>query len=305
MICVMHSIHASNAGWRESVERGGIMLLEGKVVLVTGAARGVGMGVARAMGLAGARVCATDVADDELAATLAEMEAEGSEAWTQHLDVTDLSAFKETVQAVVARWDRLDVIVHCAILMPLVLFEDTPHAVWWRHFDINLGGFYNATRAAWDLMKAQGGGHVIGVASGSSFRGYKYEVSYCAGKHAIEGFIKALALECAPYSIALNTVGPSSPIKPTGITREELEKIPLEEKARWADPVRLGRGFVWLAAQSPERFSGFRFDAGVIADTIAVEGYDFEFAPEKVTVYPEDFVTRRQWMAEYLSRYPE
>jgi 3-hydroxybutyrate dehydrogenase len=280
------------------------MLLEDKVVLVTGAARGVGMGVARAMGLAGAKVCATDVSDDELGVTLAEMEEEGSTAWVQHLDVTDLSAFKETVEAVVTRWDRLDAIVHCAILMPLILFEETPHEVWWRHFDINLGGFYNATRAAWDLMKAQGGGHIIGVASGSSFRGYKYEGSYCTGKHAIEGFIKALTLESAPYRIALNTVGPSSPIKPTGITREELEKIPEEEKAHWHDPVRLGQGFAWLAAQPPGRFSGFRFDAGVIADTIAAEGYDFEFAPEKVTVYPDEFEARRQWMAEYPLRYP-
>jgi hypothetical protein len=63
--------------------------------------------------------------------------------------------------------------------------------------------------------------------------------------------------------------------------------------------VELGKAFVWLAAQPPSRFSGLRFDAGPIVDTIAREGWDFDFAPEKVTAYVQDFVARQEWMANY------
>ncbi len=148
-------------------------------------------------------------------------------------------------------------------------------------------------------MKAQGGGHIIGIASGSSVRGYKDEVAYCTAKHAQEGFMKALALEAAPFNIALNTIGPGRPIKTTRVTWAELDALPAAEKARWADPVELGQAWVWLAAQPPQRFSGFRFDAGPIVDAIAAEGFGFAFAPEKVTLYVDDFVARRQWQANY------
>ncbi len=275
------------------------MRLEGKVVLVTGAGRGLGWGVARAMGLAGARVCATDIDPKELARAASDLEADGSLAMTWLLDVTDRAAFQKVVEEVVARWGRLDVLVHCAIYMPLIPFEECPDPLWWRQFDINLRGFYHGTRAVWEVMKTQGGGHLIGVASGSSIRGYRNEVAYCTGKHALEGFVKALAFEAAPYRIALNTIGPGKTIKPTGITWDELEQMPAEAKAEFADPVRLGQAFVWLACQPPDRFSGLRFDAGPIVDTIAAEGFDFEFAPEKVTLYPDDMVARLEWQARY------
>lgn len=275
------------------------MQLDGKVAFVTGAGRGFGWGIARALGHAGANVCATDINSDELERTASDLESDGSTVWPQRLDVADRDAFYQAVDAAVERWGRLDVLVHCAILMPLIPFEETTHDLWWRQLDINLGGFYNATRAVWEVMKSQGGGHIIGIASGSSLCGYKNEVAYCTGKHALEGFAKSLALEAEPYRIAVNTIGPGKPIKPTGITRDELKQMSEEERARWADPAELGNAFVWLASQPPDRFSGLRFDAGPIVDTIAEEGFDFDFAPEKVTLYVEDFVARLKWQANY------
>ena len=111
--------------------------------------------------------------------------------------------------------------------------------------------------------------------------------------------MKALSLEAAPYRIALNSMGPGRTIKPTRITWREFDALPAEQKAGWADPVELGEAFAWLAAQDPGTYSGFRFDAGPIVDTIAAEGFDFVFAPEKVTLYVDDFVTRQKWYANY------
>lgn len=275
------------------------MLLDGKVALVTGAGRGFGWGISRALGLAGAKVCITDINDTELDRAKGDLEADGTDVLSLHLDVAELDAFQDVVQQVVEHWGRLDAMVHNAIYMPLILFEDTSPELWWRQLHVSLGGLFNATRACWDVMKAQGGGHIIGVASGSSLRGYKEEVTYCTAKHGQEGFVKALALEAEPYSIALNTIGPGKRIKPTRVTWEELDAMPAEEKADWADPVELGKGFVWLASQPPSRFSGLRFDAGVIADTVDREGYDFEFSPEKVTLYVDDLIARRKWRANY------
>jgi NAD(P)-dependent dehydrogenase (short-subunit alcohol dehydrogenase family) len=148
-------------------------------------------------------------------------------------------------------------------------------------------------------MKAQGGGHVIGIASGSSVRGYKKEIAYCTIKHGIEGFVKALSLEARSHNIALNTIGPGIGIKPTRITWDEYDRAPAELRATWADPVELGRAWVWLAAQPPDRFSGYRFDAANLVEAIGREGDDFEFAVEKVTRYPEDFRVRQEWYGSY------
>lgn len=275
------------------------MLLEGKVALVTGAGRGLGWGIARALGQAGAKVCASDITDDELARSVASLQADSTEALSLHLDVSDLAEFHATVEQIVAQWGRLDVVVQNAVYMPLIRFEDTSPELWWRQLHISLGGMFNAIRASWDVMKAQGGGHIMGIASGSSVRGYKDETTYCTGKHGQEGLIRALALEAAPYNIALNTVGPGKPIKPTGVTWAQFDAMPAEKKAGWTDPAELGKAFVWLASQPPSRFSGLRFDAGPIVDTIAADGFDFEFAPEKVTLYADDFVTQLAWQANY------
>lgn len=275
------------------------MLLEGKVALVTGAARGFGWGIARALGRAGAKVCVSDINDKELARSEADLKADDTEVLALHLDVSNLDAFYTAVKQLVSRWGRLDLVVQNAVYMPLMRFENTSPDEWWCQMRVSLGGLFNATKASWEVMKAQGGGHIIGIASGSSVRGYKDEVAYCTGKHGQEGFVKSLALEAAPYKIAINTMGPGKPIKTTRITWAQLDAMSEEEKAGWIDPVELGKAFVWLASQPPSRFSGLRFDAGPIVDTLAVEGYDFEFSPEKVSLYPSDMRERLAWQANY------
>jgi NAD(P)-dependent dehydrogenase (short-subunit alcohol dehydrogenase family) len=274
-------------------------LLEDKVALVTGAARGFGWGIARALGQAGAAVAISDIDAGELARAESDLRSDGSQVMPMVFDVAELAAFEAAVNQVVEQWGRLEVLVQSAVYMPLIRYEDTSPEEWWRQLHVGLGGLFNATRAAWDVMKMQGGGHIIGIASGSSLRGYKEEVSYCTIKHGQEGFVKALALEAAPYNIAINTVGPGKMIKPTRITWAEVDAMPAQAKAAWADPVELGQAFVWLAAQPPGRFGGLRFDAGPIVDTIAREGFDFRFAPEKVTLYVDDFAFRQQWHANY------
>ena len=270
-----------------------------QTVLVTGAGRGLGWGVAQAFARSGASVAVTDVNEVDIERSVQDIKERGGDALGMTLDTADPAQFTRVVDAMLERWGRVDVFVHAAIYMPLKSFEVTSPEDWWRQIDVGLGGLYHGTRAVWDAMKSQGGGHIIGIASGSSVRGYKDEVAYCTLKHAQEGFVKALALEAAPHSVALNTVGPGKPVKPTRLTWEELENVPEDEKRDWADPVSLGEAFVWLAAQPPTRFTGLRFDAGPIVDTFKAEGHDFNFSPEKVTLYVDDFVARQHWFEQY------
>lgn len=277
------------------------MLVKDSVALVTGAARGLGWGIARAFGIAGARVCVTDISDDELARCARDLGADGTEFQVCRSDVADLAECKSMVTKIVDRWGRLDVVVHNAIYMPLITFEATTPEEWSRQINVGIGGLFNCSYAVWHQMKEQRWGHIIGIASGSSIRGYKEEIAYCTIKHGIEGFVKALSLEAKQHNIALNTIGPGIRIKPTRMTWAEYDQAPPELRASWADPVELGKAWVWLAAQPPSRFSGYRFDAAKLVQTIAREGDDFEFAAEKVTLYPDDFRARQ----ELYSRHAE
>jgi NAD(P)-dependent dehydrogenase (short-subunit alcohol dehydrogenase family) len=279
-------------------------LLPGRVVVVTGAARGFGEGIARGFALAGASVALFDVEADELEVTRAEIAANGGEAVPYLVDVSDFGQMQAAIDDVVARWGRLDVIVNNAAIMPLVPFIDLTPELWRKMIDINLNGVFNGIKAAWPHMARQSAGHCMAIASGSSVRGFVDETAYCAAKHGIEGFTKALAMEAEPFGIAVNTMGPGKRIKPTSVTRAQFAAMSPEQQAQWTDPIDLAPAFVWLAMQPPARFTGLRFDAGPLADTIAAEGFDFDFAPHKGTLYVADFEERVQFRRAW-SRLPK
>ena len=270
------------------------MSIEGKTVLVTGAGRGFGWGIAVALAQGGATAVVSDISEADVEKTVHEIRAAGGHAFGHVLDVADETAFGRVAEETFEQTGNIYGLIHSAIYMPLASFEATTKAQWQRQLDVGLGGFFNGIKAVWPGMVAGGGGHIIGIASGSSLRGYHDEVPYCTVKHAQEGFVKALALEARERQIAVNTMGPGEPIKTTRITWEELGALPDEQKKEWADPRDLGKAFVWLLNQSPTRFSGLRFDAGPIVDTLSVEGEDFTVTPTKVTLYPEDFELRQE-----------
>jgi NAD(P)-dependent dehydrogenase (short-subunit alcohol dehydrogenase family) len=276
--------------------------LAGKVVLVTGAGRGLGWGIARTLARAAANVAVTDINLDDIKRTVKAIrddQAATGEGWGCVLDTGDQDSIEAGVQGAVERFGRLDAVIHCAVYMPLLRFTDTTPQSFWQQLEVGLGGLFHLTKLA--LPHLADGGHVVNIASGSSVRGYHDESTYCALKHAQEGWMKAVALEWQHDGIpvGINSMGPGKPIKPTRMTWQELEALPEAEKAAWVDPMMLGAGFVWLLSQPPARFRGLRFDAGVISDTLAQEGFDFEVTPEKVSMYPADFRERLEWMASY------
>lgn len=275
--------------------------LEGKVALVTGAGRGLGSGIAKAFLGADVKVCATDVDEEDMAASFRGTESSGSNLLILPLDVADHGMFDEVVNRVVDQWGRLDVLIHAAAIMPVISLDDTSREFWWHELQIHLGGLFNGAKAVRDSLRAQGGGHIISVASRAGFFAYPNGVAYCVGKHGLEGFSKSLAIEWAPYNIAVNTMGPGAGkrIKPTGMTLAQAAQVPEDVRSGWTDPTVLGEGFVWLASQPPGRFTGLCFDAGMVVDTVEAEGWDFEFAPAKVTPDPGDMKSRWEWQEQW------
>jgi NAD(P)-dependent dehydrogenase (short-subunit alcohol dehydrogenase family) len=194
----------------------------GRVVLVTGAARGMGRDIARRFALAGASVVASDVArpvealaydvagEDDLEVTLAEIRASGGEAITVWTDVRDESQVEALVGEAVDRFGRLDILVNNAGVYTGAPVTDLTEAQWDAALDINLKGpFLCSKHAARHMSARDGGGRVITISSTSALVGIPNQASYQASKHGIVGLTRTLALELAPHGVTVNTVCPT------------------------------------------------------------------------------------------------
>ena len=201
--------------------------LRGKVMLITGGARGIGAATARSLARRGAVPVLADLDTDALAATAAGI---SPEPVTVELDVTDLSACEAAVQRVLAELGRLDVVWANAGIGsggPLQLADPT---AWSRTVEVNLLGAYNTVRAALPAVIEQRG-YVAVTASLASFAHGPYMSAYCAAKAGLEAMANSLRIEVAHHGVDVAT------IHPTWIDTEmvrEAEDIPTFQLLRGA-----------------------------------------------------------------------
>jgi NAD(P)-dependent dehydrogenase (short-subunit alcohol dehydrogenase family) len=194
----------------------------GAVVLVTGAARGLGRDLAQRFALAGASVVASDVAHpvdgvgydvgtgDDLEATVGSISAAGGDAHAVRADVRSEDEVAALVAAAVARFRRLDVLVSNAGVYTGAPVTELSEAAWDAAVDVNLKGpFLCAKHAARHMIERGGGGRIITVSSTSALVGIPNQAGYQASKHGVVGLTRTLALELAPHGITVNTVCPT------------------------------------------------------------------------------------------------
>lgn len=176
------------------------------VVLVTGGGRGIGRAIALAFADPGATVAVLSRTAAELQETAAAIHARGAEAVALTLDITDEAAVAAGFVDLRRRCERLDVLVNCAGLGGGLPIHTTDTASWRRIVDTNIWGTFLVTRQAVPFLRE--GGRVVNLSSVLGRFGVPGYTAYCASKHAVIGFTRALALELAERGITVNAICP-------------------------------------------------------------------------------------------------
>ena len=188
----------------------------GKTVIVTGAARGIGKGIARVFAESRAQVMVTSLTDRYLAPLAEEMEAAGHPIFPLKADATDSDDWQRTVDTALSAWGRIDVLINNlgdAIRKPLVPppgSDGTPITddEWQFVMDINLTEAFKGCRAVGPHMIARGGGRVINISGFAARKGSPEALVYSTAKAGLARFTQTLALEWAPYGITVNCIAP-------------------------------------------------------------------------------------------------
>jgi NAD(P)-dependent dehydrogenase (short-subunit alcohol dehydrogenase family) len=244
--------------------------LDGKRALVTGASSGIGLACAAALGDAGAHVVVAARRADKLDQLVQDMRAAGMSAEALAMDVADVAA----TEALVAAQGPFDVLVNSAGLARHGPALDTTEADFDAASDLNLKGAYFLTRAvAKGLASAEKPGSLITISSQMAHVGGIDRAVYCATKHAVEGFTKAMAIEWGARGIRVNTICPTFILTP--LTQSTFDN---PERAAWIlDKIKLGRpgevedimgAVVFLASEASALVTGASLlvDGGWTAD---------------------------------------
>lgn len=215
--------------------------MSGKVVAITGASRGIGAAAARVFSAGGWRVALMARSEAEIAQI---SDAIGEAAMAIRCDVADHGAVQAAVQAVVARWGRLDALINNAgVIDPISRIEDADPESWGRAIDINLKGVMHGMRAAIPQMKAQGGGTIITVSSGAAHNPLEGWSSYCSAKAGAAMLTRAAHLEEAANGLRIMGLSPGT------VATEMQVKI----KASGVNPVSQLDPAVHIPAEWPAR----------------------------------------------------
>lgn len=179
--------------------------LEGKVALVTGAARGQGAAEAKLFAERGARVMLADVLDDEGKKTAAEL---GEAADYIHLDVTDESQWQAAVKATVAKFGKLTALVNNAGIADMNALTQMSVEQYMKTIQINQVGVFLGMKNVAGAMQEAGGGAIVNISSIAGMLGAVGGIAYCASKFAVRGMTKVAALELGPLNIRVNSIHP-------------------------------------------------------------------------------------------------
>lgn len=256
-------------------------MLKGKTAFVTGGGTGIGFGIARTLGLLGARLSIISRKEDVLSEAKARLESEGIEATYFATDVRDFAAVQSAVDHTVERMGSLDILVNCAAGLFHTPAEELSENGWKVLIDINLHGTWACCTAAFEhLSKAPDGGRIVNIVSPFAWQSWPGSVNAAASKAGIIAMAHTLAVEWGRYNIHINNVAPG-PIGGTGgINRmadnperfaEELERTSLGRVGEIAD---IADAVAFLASPAGSFITG--------ADLLVDGGRQYNVVPSKV-----------------------
>ncbi|MEP6741130.1 MAG: 3-oxoacyl-ACP reductase family protein [bacterium] len=183
--------------------------LDGRVAIVTGGSRGIGRATVKLLAKLGADVVVNYARNEAAAAaTVADVNGEGREAFSFRADISKLSEAQRLIEATIKRFRRLDIIVCNAGIWEGAPVEKLSEEMWNRTMDINLKGTWTVCHAAVPILKRQKSGKIVVVTSTAGQRGEANYSNYAASKGGLIAFSKSLASELAEWSINVNAVAP-------------------------------------------------------------------------------------------------
>ena len=212
-------------------------LLQGKVALVTGAARGIGKAIALRFAEQGADVAFTDLEINEaVEQTLAELEALGVKAKAYASNAASFEESHEVVKQIVEDFGRIDVLVNNAGITKDGLMMRMSEAQWEAVINVNLKSAFNFIHAVTPIMAKQRGGSIINMSSVVGVSGNAGQCNYSASKAGMIGLAKSIAKEMGPRGIRANAIAPGF------IITEMTNKLPQEVRDAWNQQIPLRRG---------------------------------------------------------------
>ena len=208
------------------------MQLDGKSILVTGAASGIGRAIALALARRGASVVAADLREPN--DTVQAIRDVGGTALGLTTDISDPTQVRVMVESTLAAFGRIDGLVNNAGIYSSIVpkpFEDIDIDEWRRLFEVNVFGLMSCCQAVVPHMKAAGGGRIVNIISGTPFKGIPFMLHYVASKGAVLGMTRSLARELGPSKILVNGVAPGFTLS-EGVLDNEVQVSKLREVSR-------------------------------------------------------------------------
>ena len=229
--------------------------VDGKVVLISGGARGMGASHAEFLVREGARVVIGDVLDEE--GHLVEQKL-SPPAHFEHLDVTNPDHWDAVVAAAVTKFGRLDALVNNAGIDKAGPLRGSSLSDWQRVLDVNLTGAYLGMRAVIEPMIAAGAGSIVNISSVKGLAGVAHDHAYVASKFGLRGITKSAAVELAPHNIRVNSIHPGLVHTPMsrGVTEDSMTPIPMR---RGAAPGEVSTFVLFLVSNESAYATGAEF----------------------------------------------
>jgi NAD(P)-dependent dehydrogenase (short-subunit alcohol dehydrogenase family) len=240
------------------------------VALVTGAAQGIGRGIARSLAVAGYRVALVDIENELVLELAAGLRGEGFEAVGERLDVANADDWGRVMPAVVARWGGLDLLVNNAGISPRGTVETTDEALWDRTMSINLKGAWLGIKAAIPSLRRRRG-TIINIGSTRATRPMPGLFSYVVSKAGLWGLTQQVAVEYLADGITCNMIAPGwvdTPNERSIQARFGRPDFPAGIK-NLTTPEEIGASVVYLASEAGRKINGviLYLDSGLqIAD---------------------------------------
>jgi 3-oxoacyl-[acyl-carrier protein] reductase len=235
------------------------MRLTGKVSIITGAGQGIGRATALKFASEGAKVAVCDINHDSAFETVQEIEADGGEAASFRVDVTDKESIARMVDGVMAKWGRIDTLVNNAGIVQDAQFKKMTDEQFERVIDVNLKGVYNCTKAVVDIMLEQNSGVILNASSIVGIYGNFGQTNYAATKFGVIGMVKTWARELGRKGIRANAICPGfieTPILstiPDKVIKLMEEKVPM---GRLGKPEEIANTYAWLASDEASYING-------------------------------------------------